>query len=177
MKLSQMEDAPLRKPRASDFVDAKDFFEQTRAAAFDADSIARRLMAMEAREGIKTQSYESYGHPGHRSDPMRNTDARIAFEDVIRARQTWDYALIDLASEVIYGSDITGSGGIAAILGAHYADLAWWRFCAAATWEETAIGCAMSEKWCRKGISVVIDTVDAYGIDRLIDGIGFAEAR
>lgn len=177
MNLSQIEDAPLRKPRASDFVDAKDFFEQTRAAAFDADSIARRLMAMEAREDIKGQSYESYGHAGHRSDVMHNTDKRIAFEDVIRTRQAWDYALIDLASEVIYGSNITGSGGIAAILGAHYADLAWWRFCAAATWEESAKGCAMSEKWCRNGIHVVIDTADAYGIDRLIDGIGFAESK
>ncbi|MBS5866217.1 MAG: hypothetical protein KIC37_07705 [Coriobacteriaceae bacterium] len=163
---------PRRELSANDFVDAEDLFEQARAAAIDADSIAKRLASLIALEGIKGQSYESHGRSGHRSDAMRNTDRRIAFEEQIRTRQAWDYALIDLASEVIYGSNITGSGGIAAILGPQYADAAWWRFCAAGTWAEVAEGSGMSEKWCRDNLHAVIDTVDAYGIRRVIDGIG-----
>ncbi|MDY4014625.1 hypothetical protein, partial [Parafannyhessea umbonata] len=42
-------------------VSASDFFESVRSAAIDADSITRRLRTMEAREGVRAQSYEARG--------------------------------------------------------------------------------------------------------------------
>lgn len=157
------------------YATATDLFEATREAARDAERIRRSLARMESREGVRTQSYDAHGRSGHRADQMRATDERMDYEERVRGRQSEDYALIDLCCDVIYGSGQTGSGGVCSMLGSQYADCLWWRFCAAATWPEVAEGCGMSERWCRDAVRVACDTIDAYGLDRMRDGLGLAE--
>lgn len=152
-----------------------DLLEATREAALDAERIRRSLLRMEGREGVRAQSYEARGRSGHRADQMRATDERMDYEARMRRRQEDDYALIDLACDVLYGSEQTGSGGVTALLGPAYADCLWWRYCAAATWPEVADGCGMSERWCRDAVRAACDTIDAYGISRIVDGLGLAE--
>lgn len=155
-------------------VSASDFFESVRSAAIDADSITRRLRTMEAREGVRAQSYEARGKSSGTGDAMRATDARIDFESRIERRRDEDYRLIDAACSVIYGAD-QSTGGVGAILGAAYADALWWRFCAAATWPEVAEGAGMSERWCKDAVGVALDVIDSYGIERMASGLGLAE--
>lgn len=155
-------------------VSASDFFESVRSAAIDADSITRRLRTMEAREGVRAQSYEARGGSSGTGDAMRATDARIDFESRIERRRDEDYRLIDAACSVIYGAD-QSTGGVGAILGAAYADALWWRFCAAATWPEVAEGAGMSERWCKDAVRVAMDVIDSYGIERTARGLGLAE--
>ena len=102
---------------------ARDFFESVRSAAIDADSITRRIQAMESREGVRAQTYGPRGRGGVR-DAMAATDARMDFEGRIERRREEDYRLIDAACSVIYGAD-QSTGGVGAILGAAYADALW----------------------------------------------------
>lgn len=152
---------------------ARDFFESVRSAAIDADSITRRIRAMESREGVRAQTYGPRGRGGVR-DAMAATDARLDFESRIERRREEDYRLIDAACSVIYGAD-QSTGGVGAILGAAYADALWWRFCAAATWPEVAEGAGMSERWCKDAVGVAMDVIDSYGLERMSRGLGLAE--
>lgn len=161
--------------RFSDFRSAADLFDAARDAAIDAERRSRVIRRMESREGVRAQSYESHGRSGHRADAMAATDARIDYERRTRLARQSDYDLIDLACSVLYGSDQTGAGGVSAMMGPAWADCMWWRFCAAAPWAEVAAGCGMSEAWCRKVcVPAVLDMVDAYGCERIADGLGMA---
>lgn len=156
--------------------DARDFFESVRAAAIDAERIRRTLERMGAREQVRAQSYESRGGGSHGSDAMRATDERMDYEARIRQRQEADYALIDAACDVIYGSGQDGDGGIEAMVGPAAADCVWWRYCAAATWKEVADGCGMSRSWCQSvGVPTALDCADALGMGRMVSGRGLAE--
>lgn len=158
-----------------EYQSAGDLFEAAREAAKDADRISRTLARMESREGLHAQSYQPSVRGGDH-DVRATTDARLDYERRVRRRREEDYALIDLACSVIYGSDQTGSGGVAALMGADYADALWWRFCAAETWEAVAAGTGMSERWCQQAVPYAFDVIDSYGIRRVIDGLGIAEA-
>ena len=142
-------------------------------AASEADRFSRAIARMESREGARARSYAERVSVGGDRDVMEPTDRRIDYEERCRRRDE-DYALIDCACEVIYGRDQC-SGGIDAILGSAYADALWWRYCAAATWPEVAGGVGMSERFCRVAVRVALDTIDAYGLDRVATGLGLAE--
>lgn len=152
---------------------ARDFFEAVRDASRDAERTSRTIKAMESREGVRAQTYGPRGRGGPH-DAMAATDARMDYEARYRRRIEEDYRLIDAACDVIYGAD-QSTGGVGAILGAPYADVLWWRYCAAATWPEVAEGTGMSERWCRDAVGVAMDVVDSYGVARMARGLGLAE--
>lgn len=152
---------------------ARDFFASVRDAARDADRTTGIIRSMEAREGVRAQTYGPRGRGGVR-DAMAATDARMDFEERYRRRLDEDYELIDRACDVIYGAD-QSTGGVGAILGAAYADALWWRFCAAATWPDVAEGTGMSVRWCKDAVGVAMDVVDSYGLERMSKGLGLAE--
>ena len=154
---------------------ARDFFDSVYDAAREADRFSRAIARMESREGAKAQSYSERVSMGGDRDVMEPTDRRIDYEERCRRRREEDYALIDRACEVIYGREDQCSGGIGAILGSAYADALWWRYCAAAPWPDVAAGVGMSERFCRDAVRVAIDTIDAYGLDRVATGLGLAE--
>ena len=159
----------------SEWAHARDLMEAARQASMEAERARRSLARMEAREGPRSPSLDLHGTGGVSADPMGATDSRMDWEARMRGRLTADYALVDLACDVIYGSDQTGSGGVCSLLGSAYADCLWWRYCAAATWPEVAERCGMSERWCRDAVAVACDAVDAYGVGRVIRGLGLAE--
>ncbi|MBS5865731.1 MAG: hypothetical protein KIC37_05175 [Coriobacteriaceae bacterium] len=162
-------------PEFSDYQNARDLFNACREAALDADRIARTLSRMESREDVQAQSYEITGHAGHRCDPHAATDARMAYEIHIAKRQQWDYQLIDLVSALAYGQSFTGFGGIASIMGASYADVIWWRCCAAASWDEVAYWCSKSRSWCVGAYADVCRVIDVYGAKQVLEGLGLSE--
>ena len=154
---------------------ARDLMEAARRSAIEAERTRRSLARMEAREGPRSPSLNPHGTGGVPADPMAATDERMDYEARMRSRVEAVYAIIAEACDAIYGSDQTGSGGVCSLLGSAYADCLWWRYCAAATWAEVAEGCGMSERWCRDAVSVACDAVDAYGVGRVIRGLGLAE--
>lgn len=153
---------------------ARALFGDVRGAALDAERVSRTVSSLEAREGVRAQGYGPRGRGGGR-DPMGATDERIDYESRVRRRLEGDYALIDAGSAVAYGADQMGSGGVEALLGPAYADVLWWRYCAAATWDRVAREVGMSKRWCQDASEAALDAVDAYGVWRMLAGVGTAE--
>lgn len=151
---------------------SRDFFDSVRDAALDAERTRRQLEAMESREGVKAQRYGASVQGGNH-DVMAATDARIDRERAWANRIERDYAIIDEACAIIYGTD--GRGGIASLLGNPTADAMYWRYCAAASWEGVAKAVSYSRSWCYQAVSVALDLVDALGVQRVKDGTGSAE--
>lgn len=158
-----------------EYADAREFFCAVRRAAADADRISRELARMEAAEGVRAQSYSGGGH-GTRADANGTaaTIARMDYERRVSKRREEDYALVDSACDVIYGSGQTGMGGIDALLGSAVADMVWWRFCACASWSEVAGHCELSVRRCQELVDMAMDTCDAYGVSAMRRGLGAA---
>lgn len=164
---------PYRPPSLSDYPSARDLFDDARRCATDADRIRTAIMRMESREGARAQSYGSHGRSGHRADAMRETDRRIDYESRMRLRQQRDYDVIDLACDVLYGADQL-SGGLSSLLSPAHADCVCLRYCNAEIWDEVAAGCGMSVRWCEQSVPRAMELMDAYGLDRVRDGLGLA---
>lgn len=151
---------------------SRDFFEQVREAAQDAERTRRTLEAMKAREGVKAQRY-GQSVQGGVHDAMAATDARIDREREWARRIEEDYRLIDEACAIIYGPD--NRGGIAALLGNATADVMFWRYCAAVTWHEVSKAVSYSRPWCHHAVSVAFELIDAAGVEAVKAGRGIAE--
>lgn len=151
---------------------SREFFDSVREAALDAERARRQLEAMQSREGVKAQRY-GISVQGGTHDAMSATDARIDRERSWAARIERDYALIDEACAIIYGTD--NRGGVASLLGNPTADAMFWRYCAAASWEGVAKAVCYSRSWCHQAVGVALDLVDALGVQRVKEGKGSAE--
>lgn len=131
-------------------------------AARDADRIRETLAKMESREGVRAQTYQPCAGGGDR-DVMGPTDRRIDWEGMTRRRRDEDYRLIDLACDVLYGHD-QRTGGLLALRGARYADILWWRYCAAAPWVDVADAVGLSVRYTQGLADDALDFLDHYGL-------------
>lgn len=164
----------MRSPSLADYQSAREFFSAVRDASVEAERTRRTIMRMEAREGVRAQGYESGVSDGGERDRMAPTDARMDFEARMAERIDEDYALIDLAVGVLYGSE-TGKGGLDALMGSAVADCLSFRYVDARPWSEVSALTGYSERQCRRLCEVGLDQVDAYGWSRVLDGVGMAE--
>lgn len=155
------------------FGSARELFEAAREAVRDNERIKRSIEAMEAREGPRSPSLEAHVRSG-RADPMAATDDRIVAEEKWRRREEENCRLIDLASAVIYGKWYDGRGGIDAILDSRHADAMYWRFLCGMKWAEVGRIMCYSFRHVRRFVYDSLDTIDAYGLQRVIDGTGIA---
>lgn len=162
--------------RLYEYQSASDLFEAAREAAADAERIGRDLGRAAAACGLR--GHAPTGAPGGRgsaSDPMAPVDRFLDQEARTRRRLDEDYALIDLACGVIYGTGQDGRGGVCALLGPATADALWWRYCGGAPWASVARHVGMSERWCISATAAALDVVDGYGWRRVAGGMGDAE--
>lgn len=164
-------------PELSSYGCARDFFEAVRDASLEAERTRRTLLRMEAREGVRAQGYEATGRSGGGSDRTDATDARMDYEWRMRERIEADYALIDLACRVLYGSDY-GSGGVDKLMGSAVADAISFRYVDARPWGEVAAALGYSHdsaKSLRALCEQGFDCIDSLGWDSVIGGRGEAE--
>lgn len=167
---------PARRADLSTYPRARDFFEEVRAASEEAERTRATLLRMEAREGVRAQGYEACGRSAGGRDRTRETDARIDYEERMGERLEADYALIDLACQVLYGSE-SGEGGVDALMGSDVADAISFRYVDARPWSEVAALMGYSRRsrrsmrdLCQRGF----EAIDALGWERVMDGIGDA---
>ena len=144
---------------------ARDFFESVRAASIDVDRCRRQLERLEARaRSLGGGGFE----PRTRStpDPHRMEGRIAAYMDMdaqLDARMEADYALIDRACRVIYGPDEDGRGGVASHFAPVYADVLWWRYCAAEDWRHVARAVDYSISQARMLASTALAWIDECG--------------
>lgn len=166
----------MREPRFEDYSDARDFFETVRDASREAERTRLTLLQMEAREGVRAQTYAERVSVGGERDKMAATDSRIDYEARMAERIEADYALLDMACQVLYGRE-SGKGGLDALMGSAVADCISFRYVDARPWGEVARLLGYS-RWsvrslrdmCQRGF----DRIDSLGWERAIEGDGDA---
>lgn len=152
---------------------AREFFEAAREAARDADRIRLQLAAMDARsESLGGGGFE----PRVRSTPThdRMGSAVASFvdrEQKLRAQQEYDYAIIDKACALLYGTD--NEHGLRSLLG-WPADALFHHYLALLTWDATAQILGYSASHVRNQANAALDYLDANGELFTTLGIGLA---
>lgn len=155
------------------YASAREFFEAAREAARDAERIRRQLDAMdETSTSLGCSGFE----PRVRSTPDpdaigRRVSAAIDQGERLRRRQEEDYALIDAACAVLYGTD--SDAGLWALAGWR-ADAIYHHYLALRTWAEVGdmLGYT-AEHVCRESMAA-LEMADAWGIASVVDGMGGA---
>ena len=157
-----------------EFSDARELFEAVRGAAKDRDRLERQALAMRTREGVRAASMQPRvaGTPDD-YDRTAPTIERMAFEQASAERMLHDESLLEYGSALLYGRD--GRGGLSDLMGPAVADVMFWRFCAALSWQEVADTCGYSDRQCMRLADQGLDACDFYGVSRLADGKGDAE--
>lgn len=141
---------------------AKEFFEEVRAAAIDAERCRSQLEALE----FKMHAFGGGGYePMARScvDPDkigRRVAAYVDMERNLEGRMKRDWALIDRACVVLYGEDQMGGGGLDKVKSSRWADALWWRYVAAESWEVVARSTNSSVRPCQQAIGNALAWID-----------------
>ena len=166
----------MREPRFEDYRDARDFFETVREASREAERTRLTLLQMEAREGVRAQTYAERVSVGGERDRMAQTDARMDYEARMAERIEQDYRLLDMACQVLYGRE-SGKGGVDALMGSAVADCISFRYVDARPWREVAALMGYS-RWSRRSLRDMcqkgFDRIDSLGWERAIEGVGDA---
>ena len=163
-------------PSYHDYASAEDFFEAVREASREAERTRLTLLQMEAREGVRAQSYQPRVSIGGERDKMAATDSRIDYEARMSGRIEQDYQLLDMACAVLYGSE-SGKGGVDKLMGSAVADCISFRYVDARPWKEVAQLLGYS-RWSRRSLRDMcqrgFDVIDSLGWERAIEGVGDA---
>ena len=141
---------------------AREFFESVRAASRDASNAKEELEEMEERR-------LSLGSPGAGSVSGSHADvngtarsiALVDREAALHRRVEGDYALIQRACDVIFGTD--NDRGIELGLGKRYADVVWHRACGDESWPQVARSLKLSQSTCYRCYAIAMDYCDSAG--------------
>ena len=156
------------------FASARELFEAAREADRDIDRTARLLERMEAREGLRAHPAVALRH-GHRAaDPMRATDARIDAEAAAHRRLEDDWRIVDLANALCYGRWYDGRGGVDALLDTMHADCLYWVYLSGERMGTITRILQRNKSTVHTMNRTSFETLDAYGLQRAIDGTGLA---
>lgn len=158
------------------FTSSRELFEAARQAAIDADRCRRQLEAMEHRAlSVGRPSLEAHVSGGGDPDRIgRDVAALVDREAELCNRIESDYALIDSACAVLYGSDGT-SAGLATLAPPSWSDAIYHRYLGLRTWAEVAAMMGVSVSYAQKMVRAAFDIADANGLAATVAGTGLAE--
>lgn len=125
---------------------ARQYFEEVREAARDAERIRKQLVSLEQEAlRIAGPSFEpSRRGVGNRDTMGRRVARYVDTEDRLHRRMESDYAVIDQATAILYGPEQDGQGGVAEGCGMVHGDVLWWRWLADSPWKQVASVLALS---------------------------------
>lgn len=156
--------------------DARDLFAAVEDAARERQDILRELGKMEAREGVRAQSYEPMSRSGSVSDRMAATDARVDYEGEKGPILEQDDALIALAESLIWGpsgGDMTG--GVLHVMGYRSAKAIERHYIHLVPFPALAREWDVSGRQVRRLADRGLDAMDYLGWVGAVRGVGRAE--
>lgn len=157
------------------FASSRELFEAAREASRDAERIRRQLDAMEQRTlslgGGMGERVSSTGEPDRMAGRVA---ALVDMESALRERQESDYALLDLACAVLYGTD--AHAGLWSLVGWR-ADALAHHYLNGMTWAQVGDVLGYSEQHVWREAQVALDVCDGWGLPDVIAGFGGAADR
>ena len=154
------------------FDSARQLFDAARDAAWECERLRRQLEMMRSASGGGSDVKVSHGSV---SDPMARVDRMLDREAAWEATIERDESLMDFATDLLYGADQMGGGGVATVLGMRHADILWWHYLALETWDRTGAIVGYSPARCKQLRDEAFDVMDALGAERVRAGMGLAE--
>lgn len=153
---------------------AKELFEACREARLRWFSTRERVNAYKLTEGAKTQKFNESVSSSKDPDVMRNVDVRIVLEeDEGRAADAYDR--LKLTCEyVLYGKN--GDSGLSSLVGEDAANIIKFHYIHGMTYEQVSSILCMSITSVFKYARIANETCDAYGLQRVAEGKGIANA-
>lgn len=148
-------------------MDAREYFENVRAAQRGIDRRLAVMQSMRAREQVRAQRYDAVGKGAHGTDFMRTTDDRIDYERRSAAEVS------ELRREVEDGREVC-AGVREANPGRRWGDVLELRYCEDLTLQETAGTLGVSVRSVHSDMSSALDWVDMVGIATARAGVGRA---
>lgn len=149
-------------------MDAREYFENVRAAQRGIDRRLAVIQSMRAHEQVRAQRYDAVGKGAHGTDFMKSTDDRIDYERRSGAE------LSELRREVEQGRELC-AGVRSANPGRRWGDVLELRYCEDRTLQEIAGTLGVSVRSIQADLSAALDWVDLTGRARARQGLGAAE--
>lgn len=161
---------------AYNFASARDLFEATRDAAEDAVRCQRQMDAMERRAAMPgSTSLVTHVSGGAHDRIAERVASLVDREAELQSRMEQDYALVDLAFMLLYGSDADMGDGLASIAPAWWADAIDLHYIELMPWREVGELVGYSESHVKRAIRAAFELMDANGMIATIEGRGGAE--
>lgn len=152
---------------------AKDLFDAAREASIDREAAARQLRHLDARRFSTGRRADGAPPSRTATDGTSASIAYLDFEEAARRRIAEDDELLGLAASVLFGEG--GRGGAASLLSHSHADVVFHRCVSAYTWDKVASVCGVAPATARRMAGELFDVVDAYGVERAVEGVGIAQ--
>ncbi|MEE1045454.1 MAG: hypothetical protein U0L51_08210 [Olegusella sp.] len=149
---------------------AKDLFVAAGEAERDARVCARRLEALGLPRGGSGISVSR----GPATDGSARLAAQIDERDDLERRIAQDAEVTDMARRVLYGEP-EGTGGVAALLGREHADCVKLHYIDGLSYQKASVALMLSRRTVVRRCDESLELVDALGMARAIEGVGFAE--
>ena len=149
------------------------FFESASEASREVDRIREALdMLDEDATRVRVSSLEPWTQSGR----LHGIEGRVAalsdkHEELSRRLET-DYAIIDRACAVLYGTD--NDAGLYRLVGWR-ADALYYKYIDGMTWPEIGAILGYSKGYVASQAKVALEVCDANGMVRTIAGVGFAD--
>ena len=149
------------------------FFESAAAASREIDRIRQALdMLDEDAARVRSPSFEPWTHSGSRHGIEARVVALSDRRERLSLRLEADYAMIDRACAVLYGTD--NDAGLYSLVGWR-AHALYHRFIDNMTWPEIGAMLGYSKGYVANQARVALDVCDANGMVQTIAGVGLAE--
>ncbi len=151
---------------------AKQFFESVAEASRDAERVQRLLANLQdSATRLSSQTFEPRVKGGSHDRMERTVANMVDREAALHRRLESDYALIDAAHAVLYGTDTDAGlwvllGWRADAISLHYVD--------GLTWPEVAQVLGFSQNHVWQQVQAAFDLADANGMGRTVAGMGLA---
>lgn len=148
-------------------MDAREYFENVRAAQRGIDRRLAVMQSMRAREQVRAQRYDAVGKGAHGTDFMRTTDDRIDYERHSAAEVS------ELRREVEDGREVC-AGVREANPGRRWGDVLELRYCEDRTLQEIAGTLGVSVRSVNSDLCAALDWTDMVGLAAARSGLGRA---
>ena len=155
-------------PRRLEPMDAREYFEEARAAQRHIDGRLAAIRAMRERQAVRAQGYEVVGRSPAASDPLAATDELVDAERAARSELEGYEREVASAREVCRGirranpaHPVWGD-----VLELHYLELLGWA--------DAGRYLGMTSEGARRAAYAALDWVDAVGLARARAGLGQA---
>ena len=150
---------------------ARKFFDAVLEASQDAERIQRQLQDMHARAALPSGQSEAHAHVrgGRNRDRLgESVVTLVTAEERLEKRLEADYAMLDTATAILYGTDL--DRGLCAFVAPWVADAIYQHYCNGISWPKVARMMNYERRYVLDKVKAAFKIADRNGMTATIEG-------